>query len=135
VNITTILSLIAARENAASTAAARLREQIAQLTANLAQLDRELQELTITRKTLRTIAAAEFIAEDPIIASAPYQQILAILATTTTGMRAKDICLELDIEPIPKHVEEARRKLKRMVTLGVLTETKPGILALAPKRT
>ena len=37
---------------------------------------------------------------------------LAVRAALT-GMRAKDICLALDIEPLPKHVEGTRAKLKR----------------------
>jgi len=38
-------------------------------------------------------------------------------------MRAKDICLARDIEPLPKHVEGARAKLKRLVSRKILTET------------
>ena len=70
-NITTILDLIAEREAAASQSARHLREQIAQLTADLAQVDRELADLATTRTTLRAIAAAEFTTDDPKIASAP----------------------------------------------------------------
>ncbi|MEV0398373.1 hypothetical protein AB0I07_35465, partial [Polymorphospora rubra] len=72
---------------------------------------------------------------DPTIASAPYQQILTVLATTTTGMRAKDICIALGVEPLPKHVESARAKLKRMVNRKILTEAEPGIFTLTEKRT
>jgi hypothetical protein len=50
------------------------------------------------------------------VISSAYQQILAVLGTTATGMRAKDICLALGVEPLPKHVEGARAKLKRLVT-------------------
>jgi hypothetical protein len=65
------------------------------------------------------------------VISSAYQQILTVLSTTTTGMRAKDICLA----PLPKHVEGARAKLKRMVTRNILTENEPGIFTLAEKRT
>ena len=67
--------------------------------------------------------------------SSAYQQILAVLGTTPTGMRAKDICLALDIEPLPKHVEGARAKLKRLVSRNILTESEPGVFNLNPKRT
>jgi len=69
------------------------------------------------------------------VISSAYQQILAVLGTTATGMRAKDICLALNIEPLPKHVEGTRAKLKRMANRHILTEEKPGIFTLAQKRT
>ncbi|MGC4790576.1 hypothetical protein ACLQ22_22425 [Micromonospora sp. DT178] len=134
-NLPTILDLIAEREATASQTANRLGEQITTLTAELAQIERELADLVTTRTTLRGLTAAEFTADDPTIASAPYQQILAILDTTATGMRAKDICIALGVEPSPKHVEGARAKLKRMVNRQILTEDKPGVFILAPKRT
>jgi hypothetical protein len=56
-----------------------------------------LADLATTRTTLRGLTAAEFTADDPTIASAPYQQILAILDTTATGMRAEDICIALGV--------------------------------------
>lgn len=40
-------------------------------------------------------------------------------------MRAKGICLALDIEPSPKHIEATRAKLKRMVNHHVLAEDEP----------
>lgn len=134
-NVTTILDLITEREAAAGQTAALLREQITTLTAQLAQIDSELADLATTRTMLRTLAATEFTAEDPTVASAPYQQILQVLGAAPTGMRAKDICLALDVEPSPKHVEGARAKLKRMVSRGILTEDQPGIFTLNPKGT
>ena len=134
-NLPTLLDLIAEREATAGQAADRLREQITTLTSELARIDGELADLATTRTTLRTLAAAEFTADDPTIASAPYQQILAVLGTAPTGMRAKDICLALGVEPSPKHVEGTRAKLKRMVNRQILTEDEPGVFTLAPKRT
>ena len=55
------------------------------------------------------------------------------LGASATGMRAKDICLALDVEPLPKHVEGTRAKLKRLVSRNILTETRPGIFGLIPK--
>lgn len=134
-NLPTILDLIADRETAARQAADGLREQISTLTAELARIDGELADLATTRTTLRTLTAAEFTADDPTIASAPYQQILHVLGTAPTGMRAKGICLALGVEPAPKHVEATRAKLKRMVNRHVLTEHEPGVFTLTPKRT
>ncbi|MDG4757254.1 hypothetical protein [Micromonospora sp. WMMD710] len=134
-NLPAILDLIAERETTARQAADQLREKITTLTAELARIDSDLADLATTRTTLRTLAATEFTAEDPTIASAPYQQILHVLTTAPTGMRAKGICLALGVEPSPKHVEATRAKLKRMVNHQVLTEDEPGMFTLAPKRT
>lgn len=134
-NITTILDLIAEREATAGQAADRLRQQITTLTAELARIDSELADLATTRTTLQALTAAEFTADDPTIASAPYQQILTVLGTTATGMRAKDICIALGVEPLPKHVEGARARLKRLVSREILIEAEPGVFTLAPKRT
>jgi hypothetical protein len=135
VNLPTVLDLIAEREATARQDADQLREQITALTSELARLDGELADLATTRTTLRTLAAAEFTADDPTIASAPYQQILAVLGAEPAGMRAKGICLALGVEPSPKHVEGTRAKLKRMVNRQVLTENEPGVFTLAQKRT
>ncbi|MFV2104952.1 hypothetical protein [Micromonospora sp. LOL_024] len=134
-NLPTVLDLIADRETTARQHADRLREQITALTGELGRLDSELADLATTRTTLRALAAAEFTADDPTITSAPYQQILRVLATAPTGLRAKGICLALGIEPSPKNVEGTRAKLKRMVNRQVLAEDEPGIFTLAQKRT
>ncbi|GLW36059.1 hypothetical protein [Actinoplanes regularis] len=134
-HLTTILDLIAERETTAGHAADRLREQITALTAELARLDGQLADLATTRTTLKALATDQFTDEDPTIASAPYQQILAAFAANPAGMRAKDICIAVGVDPVPKHVEGTRARLKRMVSRAVLTENEPGIFALAPKQT
>ncbi|KXK59698.1 hypothetical protein AWW66_22725 [Micromonospora rosaria] len=134
-NLTVILDLITERETTTTQNADRLRAQITALTADLTHAEGELAALATTRTTLRALATAEFTADDPTIASVPYQQILDVLTTAPTGMRAKAICLALDVEPTPKHVESTRAKLKRMVNRHVLTEHEPGVFTLAQKRT
>ncbi|BEL12988.1 hypothetical protein Q0Z83_111790 [Actinoplanes sichuanensis] len=84
---------------------------------------------------LQHLAATGFTADDPTIVSSAYQQILAVLTTATAGIRAKDVCLALDIEPLPKHVEGTRARLKCLVNREVVTEEQPGIFALIQKRT
>jgi hypothetical protein len=135
VHLDTLLGLIGERETTAAATAGRLREQIALLTGELARIDRELADLATTRTMLRELAATEFTAEDPTVISGAYQQILTVLGVATAGMRAKDVCLALGIEPLPKHVEGARAKLKRLVTRELVTEDEPGIFMLIPKRT
>jgi phosphate uptake regulator len=135
VHLDTILTLIGERETTATVTAGRLREQISLLTGELTRIDRELADLATTRSMLQHLAATEFTADDPTIVSAAYQQILAILGTATAGMRAKDVCLALDIEPLPKHVEGTRAKLKRLVNREIVTEEQPEIFSLIQKRT
>ena len=134
-HLDTILGLISERETTARRNADQLRTQITTMTSELARIDAELADLVTTRATLRALAATEFTADDPTVTSSAYQQILAVLGTSGTGMRAKDICLALDIEPLHKHVEGTRAKLKRLVSRKLLTESETGIFALAPKRT
>jgi hypothetical protein len=135
VHLTTVLDLIAEREAATAATATRLREQITTLTGQLAQADTELADLATTRTTLQALTADQFTAEDPTVASAPYQQILAVLGENPNGMRARDICVAVGVDPSPKHVEGARARLKRLVSREILTESEPGIFTLTQKRT
>lgn len=134
-HLDTTLGLITERETAARRDADQIRAQIAALTSELARVDAELADLVTTRHTLRTLAAAEFTADDPTLASSAYQQILAVLGASDAAMRAKDICLALDIEPLLNHVEGTRAKLKLLVSRNILIENKPGMFTLAPKGT
>jgi hypothetical protein len=135
VHLDTILGLISERETAARRTADHLRAQITALTNELARIDTELADLATTRGTLRTLTAAEFTAEDPTVTSSAYQQILTVLGASATGMRAKDVCLALDIEPLHKNVEGTRAKLKRLVSRKLVVESETGIFTLTPKRT
>lgn len=134
-HLDTILGLIGQRETAGRQAADQLRTQITMLTTELARIDAELADLATTRSTLRALATTEFTADDPTVTSSAYQQILTVLSASATGMRAKDICLALDIEPLHKNVEGTRAKLKRLVNRKILTESETGIFTLNPKRT
>lgn len=128
-----ILDLIAEREAAANAAAEHLRQQIAKLSDELALAEGELTELAITRKTLtRLTGHAETATPDGTIASAAYQQILAVFGTAIAPMRAKDMCLALGLTAAPKHTEGMRAKLKRLAARQILIEAEPGLFALAP---
>jgi len=134
-NTATILDLIAARQAAASAACDDLREQIGKLTSELAVAASELADLQVTRQTLMKLTHGELTAADPTITSEPYQQILAVFDPASSGMRAKDVCHALGIGVTPKETEGIRAKLKRLVNRQILTETKPGLFTLTPKRT
>jgi hypothetical protein len=51
-----------------------------------------------------------------------YQQILAALGDAQEPLRARDLCRLLDLPLVPKHIESARYKLKRLVSKGLVTE-------------
>ena len=42
-------------------------------------------------------------------------------------LRARDLCVALDLPIAPKNTENIRSKLKRLVSRGILTETEPGL--------
>jgi hypothetical protein len=67
---------------------------------------------------------------DTTVASTAYQQILAVFAPANTGS-AKDMGHALDIGATTNRTESPARKLKRLVTRGVLTEPEPRVFTLA----
>jgi hypothetical protein len=135
VNTATILDLITARQNAATAARDRLRQEMTTLAADLAAIERELSDLATTRQTLITLTQGEVTSTEPSIMSEPYQQILAAFTPDGPGLRAKDVCRALGIGTEPKDTEGIRAKLKRLTNRQILTETEPGLFTLTRKRT
>jgi hypothetical protein len=56
-----------------------------------------------------------------------YQQTLTAFADLQRPLRARDLCLALDLPIVPKNTEGIRSKLKRLVSRGILIETDPGL--------
>jgi hypothetical protein len=135
VNTATILDLITARQNAATAARDRLRQEMTTLAADLAAIERELSDLATTRQTLITLTQGEVTSTEPSIMSEPYQQILAAFTPDGPGLRAKDVCRALGIGTEPKDTEGIRAKFKRLTNRQILTETEPGLFTLTRKRT
>jgi hypothetical protein len=52
------------------------------------------------------------------------------LADAGAPRRARELCQSLDLGFEPKRIEGMRLKLKRLVALGLSTETEPGLFAL-----
>jgi hypothetical protein len=76
--------------------------------------------------------AAEPAEPLPVLPDHPaYQQILTAFAGLRRPLRARDLCLALDLDlPIlPKNTESIRSKLKRLVSRGILIETEPALFA------
>ena len=57
------------------------------------------------------------------------QQILTAFADLRRPLRARDLCLALDLPIASKNTENIRSKLKRLVSRGILVETEPGLFA------
>ncbi|MFE2522056.1 hypothetical protein ACFXG9_43705, partial [Streptomyces mirabilis] len=95
-----VLVRLEEREGEIAAQAETTREQIAQLTARLDELDRAAEEVRITRKTLLELP-------DPLPPAPPpsklpdhpaYQQIMAVLAAAEAPLRARQVCEAMDLE-------------------------------------
>jgi hypothetical protein len=105
-----------------------LAERVGELAARLREAEREA--LQITAKTIRAMAPGLDLErpQDPVLPDgAAYQQIMGVFDHEHRPLRARDVCQALDLPVLPKHVEGARAKLKRLAGLGFLDETDPGL--------
>lgn len=109
-----------------------LAEQIGQFAARLREAEAEHETLAVTLKTVRA-ALADLDTERPSAPALPdgpaYQQIMDVFGHEQRPLRARDLCLALDLPIQPKHVEGTRAKLKRLVSLGFPDESEPGLFA------
>jgi hypothetical protein len=132
-----LLDKIDAREQALTREAGQTQTLIDELTAKLRELNEAISHLQITRKTLISLAgqddsqpAAEPAELSPALPDHPaYQQILSAFADLRRPLRARDLCLALDLPIVSKNTENIRSKLKRLVSRGILVETEPGLFA------
>ena len=53
----------------------------------------------------------------------------AAFADLRRPLRARDLCVALDLPIAPKNTENIRSKLKRLASRGILIETEPGLFA------
>jgi hypothetical protein len=129
-----LLDKIDAREQALAREAGQAQARIDELTARLRELDEAISDLQVTRKTLISLAgqadepAAEPAGPSPALPDHPaYQQILSAFADLRRPLRARDLCVALDLPVVAKNTEGIRSKLKRLVSRGILVETEPGL--------
>ena len=133
-----LLDRIDAREQALAGEAAGVQARIDELTARLRELNEAIGDLQVTRKTLLSLAsqddgqpAPEPSEPPPVLPDHPaYQQILTAFTDLRRPLRARDLCLALDLPIAPKNTEGIRSKLKRLVSRGILAETEPGLFTL-----
>ena len=128
-----LLDRIDAREQALAREAGDVQARIDELTARLGELSQAVSDLQVTRKTLLALAgeddaqpAAEPAEPLPVLPDHPAcQQILTAFAGLQRPLRARDLCLALDLPILPKNTESIRSKLKRLAS--ILIETEPGL--------
>ncbi|MEU8687553.1 hypothetical protein [Streptomyces sp. NPDC048665] len=99
-----------------------LRTRIDDLRTRLRETETRLKRLAITRRTVAGFA--DRLPASPLEPPEhPYYPRIPTAFNEATGpLRAKDVCQALGHELLPKNVEGTRAKLKRLVTLGILTE-------------
>jgi hypothetical protein len=132
-----LLDKIDAREQALTREAGQAQAQVDELTARLRELNEAISDLQVTRKTLISLAghddgqpAAEPAGPPPAVSDHPaYQQILDAFADLRRPLRARDLCLVLDLPIVARNTENIRSKLKRLASRGILVETEPGLFA------
>ncbi|MEU9287663.1 hypothetical protein AB0D57_23865 [Streptomyces sp. NPDC048275] len=124
-----LLDKIETRQRLIRETAEQLLEQINQLTGQLAAAERTLDRLKITHETVLELASED--GTDPPEPLPPgYREVLTPFEQGGEGLRAKDICRALGNGLEPRHIENMRAKLKRLVNRGILTEPEPGIFIL-----
>ncbi|MFC9428432.1 hypothetical protein [Streptomyces sp. NPDC056987] len=132
VNLNPLLQALDLQEDAARTLADELRTRIDALQNQLRDGELRLEHLAITRTTITGLAdgipdqAADLAGSLELPEHPDYPRILAVFNDTSGPLRARDICQALDFELLLKHVERTRNKMKRLVTLGILSEAEPG---------
>jgi hypothetical protein len=125
-----LLDRIDAREQALAGEAEQAQSVIDEAAARLRELQQEISDLRVTRKTLLSLAGQdeEPAGPAPDLPEHPaYQQILDAFADLRRPLRARDLCTALDLPIAAKNTEGIRSKLKRLVSRGILVETEPGL--------
>ena len=128
-----LLDRIDAREQALARGADEAQAAIDEAAARLREVRQEISDLQVTRKTLLSLAArgdepAEPAAPAPVLPEHPaYQQIMDAFADNRLPLRARDLCIALDLPIAAKNVEGIRSKLKKLVSRGILAEPEPGL--------
>ncbi|MFH9043570.1 hypothetical protein ACH4FA_30085 [Streptomyces sp. NPDC017966] len=127
-SIQPLLEALDVQEDAARALTDGLRTQIEELQSRLQEAETHLEHLAITRKTLT--ALADRLPAQTSVADRPehpdYPRILAVFHEAARPLRAREVCVALGHEQLPRNIEGIRAKLKRLVKLNILTEAEAG---------
>ncbi|MFF4188294.1 hypothetical protein ACFYZ9_34365 [Streptomyces sp. NPDC001691] len=122
-----LLEKIETRHRLVRETAEQLRDQIARLTEQLTAAEETLNRLETTREL-----TAENGTPTPEPLPTGYREILALFEQAGEGLRARDVSrAALGLGPEPRHTENTRAKLKRLVNRDILIEPEPGLFTLA----
>jgi len=156
-----VLERLAAREQAAAGRVQGLAEQIAALTAELREAERELERLRIGRSVLAEVLAEDdgpdasvppaapagpakrdarrwqtvpHRSDDPDLRSLPqpYRDVLEVLDDAAEPLRSVDLCRSLGLGVQARVTEAMRGKLNRLCERGWLVSPEAGRYAMAP---
>jgi hypothetical protein len=131
-NIQPLLDALDLQEQAARALVDDLREQTDGLQNRLREAETHLEHFAITRTTVTGLADRLPAAAPDLPEHADHPRILAAFNHATGPQRARDVCRALGHELLPKNVEGARAKLKRLVKLGILIEADTGNFVRRP---
>ena len=83
----------------------------------------------VTDQRMPKMTGVELLRE--VRAKTPETVGIILTAFTDLGrpLRARDLCVALDLPIASKNTENIRSKLKRLVSRGILIETEPGLFA------
>lgn len=134
-----VLGQVRARESAARARVEGLHAELERITVELTAGEEALAGWEITRDNLMLLRAEQNGAGPaPVIVPESEAGVLGgtdravvdALTVAGAGMRAKEICEVIGLEPDHRHVETLRARLKRLVKQGVLVEDS-GLFTLA----
>lgn len=121
-NIAELLDSLQVQHDESATRAGELRDQIAQLTAALAETEARVAELIITRKVIAELAPAGGEPEPPETTTA-YQAIVnAFNQHPDQEFRARELHELLGMPTDEASVNVTRARLGRLVRQGFLTQ-------------
>ncbi|MFI6935796.1 hypothetical protein [Streptomyces sp. NPDC050287] len=105
------------------------KDRIAELSAQLEEFHRTVEEIRITRKKLLELPDPRPSAPSvPRLPDHPaYQQIMAVFAAAEAPVWARQVCEAMDLETAPNTINNTRLKLKRLAERGILAETEQGL--------
>lgn len=129
-----VLVLLETREQQITAEQETVRAQIAELSAQLTELEQEAASVTTTRQTLLALPDPEPAPPTtpaPIPPDAPaYEQILAVLTRADGPLRVRSICEEVGVELTNSNINNMRHKVKRLVARGAVAEPEQGQFTL-----
>ncbi|MGY1584575.1 hypothetical protein [Streptomyces sp. MN13] len=128
-NIQPLIDALNLQKDAARALADDLRAHIDDLQTRLQGAETHLEHLAITRKTVTGLTDRLPLGPPDPPKHPDFPRILDAFNHATGPLRAKDVCEALGHELLPKNVGGTRAKLKRVVKLGILTETDTGNFA------